>query len=404
MPDLQGYYHHSPGSLSRTGVLDVGLRCSHSCKFCYYSFMVAKNGQHGALRKASFRSTKDCLRIIELMASHGLKNFDITGGEPTLHKGLEEMVHQARQVGMIVRVITLGQFLLDSKGTHMLDRLLRAGLTDILFSVHASTEENFRVATGGSLKKILNSMDILDSQGFEYCINTVIHSGNIEDLPNIAKLLASRGVYHHNFIAFNAYYKWDSPSDVQNMQAAYSDIAPYLAHAVDVFLNAGVAVTLRFLPLCVLPNRAHMVVGVTGLHYDPHEWRNRAGNPDKTPEYCAEPLPLLPDGPRKIHALHQGPHMVDFGSHGKVHAVAQRGDAFKVFPKICSQCAAMHYCDGVDPKYLLLHGTNGLTPFEEMNGHGVLTEDRRKYIPAFLVKCSPTVQMRAAIQNQDYSN
>ena len=83
MSDRPGYDLHTPGTLSRTGVLDIGLRCAHSCKFCYYSFMAEKNGQHGALRNAEFRSTKDCLRIIELMAAQGLTNFDITGGEPT---------------------------------------------------------------------------------------------------------------------------------------------------------------------------------------------------------------------------------------------------------------------------------------------------------------------------------
>ena len=30
---------HPPGALSRSGVLDVGLKCAHSCRFCYYSVM-----------------------------------------------------------------------------------------------------------------------------------------------------------------------------------------------------------------------------------------------------------------------------------------------------------------------------------------------------------------------------
>lgn len=398
MSTSKEFYIHTPGHLSRTGVLDVGLKCTHSCKFCYYSFMADRKGQHDALRKAPFRNTKDCLKIIELMASHGLTNFDITGGEPTLHAGLEEMVSEARQNRMTVRLITLGQFLLGKKNTHLLDCLLHAGITDILFSLHASSEEKFREATGGSLQKILKTMDALDSHGFEYSVNTVIHSGNIKDLPHIATISANKGVYHHNFIAFNAYHKWNLPTKIQNLQAPYSKIAPYLSQAVDILHQAGVAVTLRYIPLCVQPNMSHLVVGVTGVHYDPHEWRNRAGNVDKAPEYCATPLPIEPDKPRDIHALHSGINVIDFGNLGSVFTVAQRGDNFKIFPEICAQCEAMHYCDGIDPKYVLLHGTQGLSPFSKMNGQGVLTEGRQNYAPAYFMKQSQTTKLKNIIK------
>lgn len=397
MTEDPGYYLHTPGTLSRTGVLDVGLRCTHSCKFCYYSFMAEKNGQHGALRHAEFRSTKDCLRIIELMAAHGLTNFDITGGEPTLHKGLEEMIRKARQLDITCRIITLGQHLLSAHGPHLLDRLLEAGLTDILFSLHAATEDAFRSATGASLQRITDVMDVLDSQGFEYTVNTVIHRGNLTDLTRIAELAIRHGVYHHNFIAFNAYYKWDSPDEVQSMQAPYNEIAENLAPAVAILQQAGIAVTLRFLPLCVLPDLAHLVVGVAGVHYDPHEWRNRAGNYDREPEFCAQPLPVIPNGPREIHALHHGTVNVAFGDYGEACGVAKRGDAFKIFPEICASCAAINYCDGVDPKYLLLHGVSGLNPFSKLHGSSMLIDKRREYLPAFLVKKTPDALMKAIL-------
>ena len=391
---------HTPGTLSRTGVLDVGLRCTHSCKFCYYSFMVEKKGQHGALRHAEFRHTKDCLRIIENMSSHGLINFDITGGEPTLHQGLPEMIRLAKQLDMTSRVITLGQHLLSTQRPHLIDRLLEAGLTDILFSIHASTEEKFRAATGASLQRVIDAMTILDQYKFEYTANTVVYRENLHDLSRIAELAASHGVYHHNFIAFNAYYKWNSPTEFQNMQASYYEISEHLSPAVKILQKAGVAVTLRFLPLCILPELSHLVVGVAGVHYDPHEWRNRAGNYDKPPEFCAEPLPVTRAGTRKIHTVCRGPVCIDFGEYGNVNGVAKRGDLFKIYPETCSSCVAMKYCDGLDPKYLLLHGTDGLTPFREIDGHGVLTAARLQYNPAFILKKTANAKMKRCIENE----
>lgn len=398
---------HPPGELSKSGVLDVGLKCAHSCRFCYYSFMAeaasGKEGQpgsqHGALRQASFRTTKDCLRIIDLMADHGLINFDVTGGEPTMHEGLPDMVRRAVARGMSVRVITLGQFLLRQGGGHLLDTLLDAGVTDFLFSLHAASEEGFREATRGSLAKVLAAMDALDASGFQYAANTVIHAGNLAELPQIAEMSAARGVYHHNFIVFNAYYRWDSPESIAGLQAAFPDIAGPLTRAVAILDAAGVAVTIRYLPLCAAPGLTRHIVGVVGVHHDPHEWMNRAGNPDREPTFCAEPLPVPVDGPREIYALTRGARRLDFGPHGSVEAVAVRGDEFKVFPQRCADCAAMDYCDGLDPKYILLHGLSGLAPFADMPGSGPLIASRLAYLPAFVLKRAPGADMRGAIAN-----
>lgn len=406
-----GVLFHPPGELSRSGVLDVGLKCAHSCRFCYYSFMAEEQGQpgsqHGALRHAAFRTTEDCLRIIDLMADSGLINFDITGGEPAMHEGLPDMVRRARERRMSVRVITLGQFLMQRGGgrQNLLDTLLESGVTDFLFSLHAATEDGFFAATRGSLRKVLAAMDALDRVGFQYCANTVIHAGNLADLPGIAELSAARGVYHHNFIVFNAYYRWDSPASIAGLQAAYADMAGPLARAVAILEAAGVAVTIRYLPLCAAPGLEKHIVGVVGVHHDPHEWMNRAGNPEREPEYCAELLSVSVDGPRDMYSLVriQGPgggRWLDFGADGAVDIVAERGDAFKVFPAHCRDCAAMDYCDGLDPKYILLHGLSGLTPYAAMPGSPPLCASRRAYLPAFALKREPMADMRAAVASE----
>jgi hypothetical protein len=314
------------------------------------------------------------------------------------------MVRRARAHGMSVRVITLGQFLMQPGGgrERLLDALLEAGTTDFLFSLHSSTEEGFHAATRGSLKKVLAAMDALDGLGFQYSANTVIHAGNVAELPDIARLSAARGVYHHNFIVFNAYYRWDSPASIAGLQAGYPDIRGPLERAVKILDDSGVAVTIRYLPLCAAPELVRHVVGVVGVHHDPHEWMNRAGNPEREPSFCAEPLPVPVDGPRDIYALKRveggrGERRLDFGQDGSVDIVAERGDAFKVFPALCRDCAAMDYCDGLDPKYILLHGLSGLAPFADMPGSPPLTASRRAYLPAFLLKREPLADMRGAI-------
>ncbi len=379
-------------------MLDLGRRCAHSCRFCYYSFAAGEGGQFAGLRRAPFRSTAASLRILDLLAGHGLVSCDITGGEPTMHAGLPDMVRRAASLGIAARIITLGQFL-PARGGRLLDALLAAGAADFLFSVHAASEEGFREATGGSLARVLAAMDALDGAGFQYGVNTVVHAGNLDDLPRIAEISARRGVYHHNFIVFNAYHRWDSPERIAGLQAAYPAMAGPLGRAVAILESAGAAATVRYLPLCAAPELIRHVVGVVGVHHDPHEWMNRAGNEDREPEYCAAPLAVPPGGPREVYALVREPRRIDGGREGSLATVARRGDAFKVFPGPCAACPAMEFCDGVDPKYLALRGDADLSPLRGFDGGNTppLPACRRAYLPAFAVKTGPFANMRRAI-------
>ena len=99
-----GIYRHRPGDLSPRGVLDVGLRCPHSCRFCYYSFWDKSADQFRALRQAVFRSGADCRAILDGLAGQGLGYYDLTGGEPphppgaALHRGPWRVLGPARPV------------------------------------------------------------------------------------------------------------------------------------------------------------------------------------------------------------------------------------------------------------------------------------------------------------------
>lgn len=391
--DFPGVSLHAPGTLSRGAVLDVGLRCPHSCAFCYYSFFDGGPAQFSGLRKAGLRSTADCLEIVREVAGHGLDHLDITGGEPCVHPDLPAIVAEAARLGLAVRVITLGQFLPRTRGgATLLENLLDAGLTDVLFSLHAAEPDAFKVTCGGSLEAVLDSMDVLDARGFPYGCNTVIMERNRRQLPAIAMLAASRGVYTVNFIAFNAYHAWRGQEQAAKLEASFTKIRPYLEEAVAILTAAGIAVNIRYVPLCAFPSLAKHVVGVLGVAYDPYEWRNRCLNHDRPPAYCAEPLPMPASGVREVYAFSPLAETVPTD----VAVCGMRGDRFKFFPEACRDCPARPACDGVDPVYLSRHGAQEFAPLAE-EARGPLLAARLAYLPPFLVKRTPDADMRAAI-------
>lgn len=395
-----GVAFHPAGEPSRGAVLDVGLKCPHSCAFCYYSYYDGGPSQFTGIRRAPMRPTEACLEIVRAVADNGLTHLDITGGEPTVHPGLPQIVAEAARQDLPVRCITLGQFLLrEREGRPLLDLLLEHGLTDILFSLHAADPQAFRETCGGALESVFAAMDVLDGRGFQYACNTVIMERNRRDLPRIARLAVSRGVYAINFIAFNAYHAWRGQEQAAALEASYTNIRPFLEEAVAILDAGGVAVNIRYVPLCAFPSLARHVVGVLGVAYDPYEWRNRCLNIDKPAAYCAEPLPIPESGVRSAYVFTG----LQASSLDGTALCGMRGAHFKLFPAQCADCPAREACDGVDPVYLSRHGAGEFSPLQA-TVQGPLLAARLGYAPPFLVKTTPEADMRGAMAAQRSEN
>ena len=111
----------------------------------------------------------------------------ITGGEPTLHDSLPVFIHRIKQLGLKIK--------LDTNGTNpkLLKQLIRNKQLDyIAMDVKAPLEllkyreiagENFNPAL---MAKVIESIDILKSEGIEYEFRTTLDSSlMISDIENI---------------------------------------------------------------------------------------------------------------------------------------------------------------------------------------------------------------------------
>ncbi len=393
-----GYFLHPPGKLSRGAVLDVGLKCVHSCKFCYYSYLDKSNDQFRGMRRAEFRTLEQCKEIVRKLKTNGFVNFDVTGGEPTLHPGIIEIIRYAHQdLGLKGRIITLGQYLMrrmkNCKHDKLVDDLLEAGLTNFLFSMHAVAEPLFEKLTGESWEKQRRAMEYLDAKGFQFTTNTTVVEWNYRHLPAIAREILKHGIYLHNFIIMNAYYEWNRDGKAFGVQARYSDIHPYLQEAVGILESADVAVNIRYAPLCAVRGMEKNLVGMVGVRYDPYEWMNVAGHFGGTPEQCAAVI-AIPEGGIEAHLQYRdisGVH--DNG----VRVTGMRGPNLKHFAEPCKRCAARPVCDGIDPNYLKHHGPDEFIPYADPQREP-LHKDRYTYLMPFLVKTEQYADMKTVVK------
>lgn len=386
---MDGIYRHLPGTLSRWGVLDVGLKCVHSCKHCFYSYMDGSDDQFAGMRHAKWHATPNLLALVDSLAENGFLGFDITGGEPTAHPAIDQIVERATQRGIASRIITLGQFLTRR---NLLARLLDAGLTDFRFSLHAVEPEMFRRMTGGDLTRLVAAMDELQRRGFHYITNTTITEVNYQALPEIATWIAQRPeVYQSTLLFFMPYYEWARRTE---HRVRYTDIAARLRDAVAILEAARIGVTIRYAPQCTIRGMERNHVGVTGVRHDPHEWMNAIDHTADPDKMTVETMRAM--GRRLPQRAHQpAVPITPAGYYEKHEFLAFRGG--KVFPHACEGCAAAHVCDGIDRGYLALHGAGELTPYTEYRGDP-LDHARMRYLPAFINKVSPLADARGAVR------
>lgn len=389
-----GYYAQIPGHLSRRGVIDVGLKCVHSCVHCFYKRPEDPNGPFDFMRHAEWRDVKQLVEQARLMVENGFLTTDITGGEPSIYPGLVELVEGCSEHGLGARVITLGQFLdrKDKSGETQLSQLLKAGIVDFRFSCHGFDEKSFKEASGGDIRKQLWAMEYLDEIDFEYTMNTTILEHNYKFLPQIAKNFTRHNVYYANFLYFMPHYDHATKVD-GSVRPVYAAAAPYLREAVEILEDHGIAVAVRYSPQCVIAGLEKNHVGQVGVRHDPHEWMNMVEHYGKgDPVREARLYPMSPREPAPgawlMAASNQGP-IIGRGSPSGIS---------KVFASKCQRCSAVTVCDGIDHTYLEQHGDGELTSYMFDQRGQVLDRERMGYLAGHVVKLLPDGKPSKAIK------
>jgi len=303
--------------------LDHGRVCNIECKCCYY------------LHQKPWRNVSD-KQIEQQIANarqRGDKMCDISGGEPTIAKRLPHWLDLCHKYGIFPGIITHGQDVEEK-----LDNLWDHGLQDILFSIHgdrAAHNDYTGTAERDGYKRLFGAMHKCKREGFKFRTNTVLTNYH-DSFPQMAEDLAVVKPYISNFINFNPYHEW-ADQEKPNM-ARVSDIKHDLTKAIDILVDAGTMVNVRYVPFCMLKGYEKHIVNMFQVMFDPYEWSYGV---NKT--------------------------VADHVTHGEQLAVQTSGYSLK-----CDGCSIMGtVCNGPNKVYLESFGDEELEPYE-----GEQIEDR----------------------------
>lgn len=295
-------------SQARSGtaaMLRLGFRCNQDCSFCWQG------------RDWPEPPAEHYLRWVDEMAALDVRNLSISGGEPTIHPALHDVIARARDHRMNVTLqtnaIRLGK-------AETLRRLVDAGLSQVFVSLHSADADTSDRMTRAprTFGPTVRGIEACAAAGVKVRLNCVVERANYTRLGDHARFVVERFVrpYPEN-PAQEVTYTFPTTYFDQGLWrealVPLDEVRPHLLEAVSELSRAGVAV---------------QALGT-----------------------CGFPPCVLRGAPEAIWWLDsEGLDEMDLSA--------------RAFGEACQRCAERPRCLGVRREYLEVFGDRGLVPFE----------------------------------------
>ena len=169
--------------------VSVTDRCNYRCSYCMPETLGEQLVFHP---RAAVLSFEEIERLIRVFSRLGVRKIRLTGGEPTVRKGIVELA------GRIARLPGIEQLVMTSNG-HLLGELAAplaaAGVSAINVSIDTLDAAKFRALTGrGDLGRVLAGLDAAVAAGMRVKTNAVALRGvNDDELVALCEHAWSRG-------------------------------------------------------------------------------------------------------------------------------------------------------------------------------------------------------------------
>lgn len=252
------YYPNEP--ICRRAKVDIGLRCNANCGFCYYKHNLND-------KELSFDIIKSRIDFL----SKYTDDFDISGGEPTIHSKFFDIIKYCKSKSentnsSKVSCLTNG---IKFQDIEFMKKAQQSGLSEILFSLHSVNEIHDNL-TGikGSFDKILKSINNAKELGIKVRINAVVTNSNYKFIDNLYfDLLENINPFELNFLPLNYF------SDAENNEKIDYNI---LLEPIKKFILKSKIkyINVRYVPYCFMIGFEKHVVGYFQHIYDIYDWNS----------------------------------------------------------------------------------------------------------------------------------
>lgn len=161
--------------------LDLTYRCNERCIHCYLD-----HEDHGEM------TTSEIKNLLDQLAEAGVFFLTLSGGEILMRKDFFEILEYARLRSFCVKLKTNAVLIRKKEA----ERIRDLGVESIQISIYSHRPEVHDAITKmpGSLKRSINAIRFLRSEGLRVTIANVLMLQNIQDYPGVRALGSELGV------------------------------------------------------------------------------------------------------------------------------------------------------------------------------------------------------------------
>lgn len=161
--------------------LDITYRCNERCVHCYLD-----HDDHGEMTTAEIK------HLLDEMAEAGVFILTLSGGEILMRKDFFEILEHARRLMFCVKLKTNAVMIREREAARIRD----LGVESIQVSIYSHRPEVHDAITlvPGSLKRSLDAIRFLKSQGLKVIIANPLMAQTVQDYPAVRALAAELGI------------------------------------------------------------------------------------------------------------------------------------------------------------------------------------------------------------------
>lgn len=341
--------------LSQRGEIRLGFRCNARCGFCYYQDLL----DNPVDKEPTTEFVYEQLRALR---REGATEVEFTGGEPSIKPDLVKIVQYAKELGFVnISMITNGLRLANRE---FAIRLEKAGLNDILFSIHGHNAEvhDLHTAIPGSFNKLVSAIRNAQSLGVRVRTSTTLTGENLMYVEDILQLVLDLEACCIHFAVFSPVAQANGSAD--RFKVSYEDAAASLKRALSRHRDKLPPLSIKYIPFCFMVGFEEYVMNLYQQSYDPDDWNYLYSNkirraPGRLSSFLFDAMSLAGSiFVRHLRAARlQGVHGLKVAGFTRLVEVIRKQRV-----PACRECRYDLVCDHVWRDYVRAYGASSIHP------------------------------------------
>lgn len=305
----------------RRAQIYVGFQCHQGCGFCYY---------HNKCTEKMF-DFEQIKRQIDFEYDYGIRDFEITGGEPSESVLLRDVCQYIKEKDNTskIAIITNGS-LFNYNIWDLID--------EVLVSYHLGKNDQYYDKTifpnGNTFNKVFATITNARKHNILVRMNTVLGTFNLNNIDSILNDILVLAPDVINFLPVNLF---DQATSMKNY-IDYKLLRPKLKNIIDLLTTKlpKTEIFVRYIPFCDMEGYERYIVGHLQHIYDWFDWNRELDG--------AEVITMANN---KCDSLLK---LGEYGSTSVMNVIQTRNMLYHKNNK-CLNCKYNVICDGVEKTY-----------------------------------------------------